>query len=290
MCGIYITIGQQDSKVLFISLAGDLRLEIRRPLVMGVVNCTPDSFAVRSETTEKAIETARRMIDEGADIIDIGGESSRPGSEPVLPQTEMDRVIPVIEKIRSFSDIPVSIDTCKAVVAEKALTAGANIINDISALSFDDQMADTAVRFGAPVVLMHMKGEPRTMQKAPYYDDVINEIADFFERRIEFAVGTGIQMEKLILDPGIGFGKRLEDNLMIIKHLSEFKKFDLPVLIGASRKSFIGKLTGESTDERVEGSLAAATLAVMNGADIIRVHDVAQTVKAITLARADREV
>jgi len=273
-----------------ISLTGGRQLDFTSPLVMGVVNCTPDSFAVHSETEEQALSLARRMIDEGADIIDFGGESSRPGSEPVPLEMELTRVIPVIEKIRSFSEIPLSIDTTKAAVAEKALTAGVDIINDISALAFDPDMAGIAARYGCPVVLMHIKGKPKTMQDDPYYDDVIKEVADYFEDRIEFAGGRGIDREHIILDVGIGFGKRTVDNLKLIKHLDAFRRFDRPLMVGASRKRFIGELTGMATDNRLEGSVAVAAMAVANGADIVRVHDVAQTKQAVAMAAAVREV
>ncbi len=273
-----------------ITLTDGRKLDFTRPQVMGIVNCTPDSFADRSDTTEKAINSARRMIDEGADIIDIGGESSRPGSDPVTLEAELERVIPVIENIRSFSDIPLSIDTTKAAVAEKALTAGANIINDISALAFDSEMAEVAARHGCPVVLMHIRGNPKTMQDDPHYDDVIKEVVDYFSGRIDYAVSRGIDNSKIILDVGIGFGKRTVDNLMLIKHLDAFKKFGRPLLVGASRKRFIGELTGMDTDKRLEGSVAVASMAVQNGADIVRVHDVAQTKQAVAMAAAVREV
>lgn len=270
-------------------LANGKKLEFSPPLIMGVVNCTPDSFAVRHETTAQAVAAARRMIDEGADIIDVGGESSRPGSDPVSAEDELSRVMPVIEAVRSLSDIPLSIDTTKGVVAQKALTAGADIINDISALAFDAGMAVVAVQYNCPVVLMHIKGRPKTMQKNPYYDDVINEVTDYFDERLRFAVSHGIEMEKIILDVGIGFGKRLEDNLTLIKHLDRFKRFGRPLMVGASRKRFIGELTGEPEDGRVPGSVAIAALAVQNGADILRVHDVAETKQAVAMAAAVRE-
>jgi dihydropteroate synthase len=273
-----------------IPLADGRKLDLARPLVMGIINCTPDSFAIRYETTEKAVAQARRMIEEGADIIDVGGESSRPGADPVPTEVELERVLPVIEKTRSISDIPISIDTVKAVVAEKALTVGADIVNDISALLFDAAMSEVVVRFGCPVVLMHMKGTPKTMQDDPYYDDVIKEIADYFEQKIEFATKRGIAEEKIILDVGIGFGKRTVDNLMLLRHLSDFKKFGRPLMVGASRKRFIGELTGEDVDKRIDGSLAAAAMAVLNGADIIRVHEVAQTKNVVDMAAAVREV
>jgi dihydropteroate synthase len=230
------------------------------------------------------------MIDGGADILDIGGESSRPGSEPVPVNEELARVMPVIEAIRAESEIPISIDTTKAAVAEKTLTAGVDIINDISALAFDPEMAAVAVRFGCPVVLMHIKGRPKTMQDKPHYDDVIKEVSDYFADRIGYAVEHGIAENRLILDVGIGFGKRTEDNLMLIKQLDAFRKFNRPLLVGASRKRFIGTITGAEVDDRVDGSTAIAAIAVKNGADIIRTHDVAPTRQAIAMAAAVREV
>lgn len=273
-----------------ISLTDGRKLDFSRPLVMGIVNCTPDSFAVHYPTRQEAIASARRMIDEGADILDIGGESSRPGSEPVELETELERVLPVIEAVRSFSDIPISIDTTKAAVAEKALTAGANIINDISALAFDPDMGNVAAHFNCPLVLMHIKGQPKTMQDDPHYDDVIKEVGDYFLERIGDATLSHIDKEKIILDVGIGFGKRMLDNLTLIKHLAEFKKYGCPLLVGVSRKRFIGELTGMDVDDRVNGSVAAAAMAVQNGADIVRVHDVAQTKQAVAMAAAVREV
>ncbi len=272
-----------------ITLANGKILEFSRPLIMGVVNCTPDSFAIRYETAAEAVAAARRMIDDGADIIDVGGESSRPGSDPVPLDEELARVMPVIEAIRSMSDIPVSIDTTKAEAAQKALTAGADIINDISALAYDDGMAAVAAESECPVVLMHIKGRPKTMQKNPHYDDVINEVSDYFDGRIRFAVSHGIGFEKIILDVGIGFGKRREDNLALIKHLDRFRRFGRPLLVGASRKRFIGDLTGAAEEDRTPGSVAIAALAVQNGADILRVHDVAETKQAVAMAAAVRE-
>jgi len=273
-----------------IPLAGDRTIALTHPLVMGIINCTPDSFAVSYATTEQAVECARTMIAEGADMLDIGGESSRPGSDPVAADIELERVIPVIEKIREFSSIPLSIDTTKALVAEKALTAGADIINDISALAFDDRMAGVAKAFDCPVVLMHIKGRPKTMQKNPGYGDVIGEIKRYFAERITYAASHGIAEGKLILDVGIGFGKRTEDNLALIKHLDEFNDFGCPILFGASRKRFIGDVTGAGVADRLPGSIVAAAMAVHNGADIVRVHDVAATRQAILLTAAIREV
>lgn len=272
-----------------IPLTNGRKIDLARPIVMGIINATPDSFAIHCDTTESAVDLARQMIDEGAAIIDVGGESSRPGSDPVEAGEELARILPVIEKIRTFSGIPISIDTTRASVAEKALTQGANIINDISALASDPGMADVAVRFECPIVLMHIKGKPKTMQDSPHYDDVISEVTDYFEKRIDYALSCGIAREKLILDVGLGFGKRTEDNLKLLGHLSHFALFGLPLLVGASRKRFIGELTETDGDDRIDGSLAAAALAVTAGADIIRAHDVAQTRHAVALAAAVRE-
>ena len=275
-----------------ITLANGSFLDCSRPLVMGIINCTPDSFAVRCVTVSDAVAVADRMIEEGADILDIGGESSRPGSEPVGVDVETGRVLPVIEKIRSFSKIPISIDTIKAAVAEKALTAGADIVNDISAMTYDPEMAAIVSRYDCPVVLMHIRGTPKTMQDNPGYDDVIKEVEQYFTERIEYAGSKGISIEKIILDPGIGFGKRTVDNLTLIKYLNRFAKFGRPLMIGASRKRFIGEISrvGDDIDKRLDGSLAVAAMAVQNGACIVRTHDVAQTCRAVAMAGAINEV
>ncbi|MCK5126133.1 MAG: dihydropteroate synthase [candidate division Zixibacteria bacterium] len=273
-----------------VTLANGKEIEFSSPRIMGIVNCTPDSFAVRSDTPEKAIEAARKMIAEGADLLDIGGESSRPGSKPVSLEEELRRVIPVIEGIRTFSEIPISIDTTKSAVARTALDTGADIINDISALTFDNRMSAIVRDYNCPVVLMHIKGIPKTMQKAPFYDDVVQEVGSYFQARIDFAVSHGIDKRKLILDIGIGFGKRTEDNLKLLKHLQRFAEFGLPLLVGASRKRFIGEITGAETEDRLPGSITVVALAVLNGANIIRVHDVAETKQAVDLAVALREV
>jgi dihydropteroate synthase len=275
--------------MLTLALSNARVLSLHRPLIMGIINCTPDSFAVRSSSAVEAVAAARQMIAEGADLLDIGGESSRPGSDPVTLETELDRVIPVIERVRSFSDIPLSIDTTKARVAEKALTAGADIINDISALAFDPDMAGMAAEAACPIVLMHMKGTPKTMQENPHYDDVAAEVSQYFIERMESARSCGIKEENIILDVGIGFGKRTEDNVLLLKQLRKFTAFGRPLLIGVSRKRFIGELTGRPVDQRLEGSLAAAAVAVQNGADIIRTHDVAATRQAVIIAAALRE-
>jgi dihydropteroate synthase len=265
------------------------QIHLTRPVIMGILNVTPDSFSDGGNfaTVESAVARALEMISQGAAIIDIGGESSRPGAEPVSAETEIQRVAPVIEAIRRRSEIPISIDTYHSVTTKAALDAGADIVNDISALRFDPRMANLVATTGAPLIMMHMLGEPRTMQANPKYTDCVGEINQFFEERIARAVGAGIARDKLILDPGIGFGKRLEDNLDILKRLVEFKKHGLPLLVGASRKSFIATIDSNAPAEsRLGGSIAAAVIAVMHGANILRVHDVAETVQAVRMIAA----
>lgn len=259
-----------------------------RPLIMGVLNVTPDSFfdGGKHTTPQQAIDHALWMEDDGAHIIDVGGESSRPFSSPVSTDTELRRVLPVIEGLRAKSDIAISIDTCKAKVAREACQAGADIINDISGLRFDDEMAATARELGAYLVVMHMKGTPKDMQEAPSYGDVMAEIREFFAKQTRFATESGIREEKIIIDPGIGFGKRVEDNLKIIKSLRDLKTFGMPILIGTSMKAFIGKVTASPLEGRVEGTLASIAIAVWNGADIVRVHDVKKTRKVVSLVDA----
>ena len=273
-----------------IILPGDRRLDFNIPLVMGILNITPDSFSdgARFLDAGRAVTHAKKLINEGADIVDIGGESSRPGSDPVPAEEELKRVIPVIKEIRQFSAVPISIDTTRAVVARQALEAGADLINDISAFRFDETMVEVAAEFGVPAILMHMLGTPKTMQVEPRYQDCISEIMQFFSERLHFCLNYGLPRDRVIIDPGIGFGKRLQDNLMIIRHLDQFKSFGCPVMVGASRKSFIAMATGLDRHpvQRLGGSLAAALAAVRNGADIVRVHDTAETVEAIKLYRA----
>ena len=244
---------------------------------MGVVNVTPDSFSDggRFFDPASAVEHALHLASEGADILDIGGESSRPGSTPVSEAEEMRRVIPVIKALRGATDLPISVDTTKAAVAKAALDEGAAMINDITALRADERMAGIVSEAGCAICLMHMKGEPRTMQKAPVYADAPAEIRSFLKERIDFAVKSGIARELIFVDPGIGFGKRLEDNLAILKHIGLFKDLGCPVLIGASRKAFIGMLLDQAQpDQRLFGTLGAIAAAVAGGADAVRVHDV----------------
>jgi dihydropteroate synthase len=266
-----------------IKLGGSVR-------IMGVLNVTPDSFSDGGKFLEKgkAIEQALRMVETGADMIDVGGESSRPGADPVTAQEEIERVIPVIEAVKQKCDIPVSIDTCKSSVAEKALQCGAEIVNDISALRFDEHMVDLLREWSAGVILMHMQGEPKHMQEDPHYDDVMQEIYDFLNERVTYATQGGIPKESIIVDPGIGFGKRLEDNYRILDRIGEFRSLGCAVLVGASRKSFIGITLNVPVEERIEGSLAACAVALEGGVDIIRVHDVAATKRFVEMFESIR--
>ena len=255
-----------------------------RACIMGILNTTPDSFSDGGKYTslDKALTRAHEMVAAGAHILDIGGESSRPFSEPVSEQEEMDRTIPVIEAIASRIDIPISIDTVKAKVAKEALAAGGSIINDISAFEKDPGMVDVAVETGALAVLMHMKGTPETMQVNPSYDDLMGEIISYLQQRIDFVLEKGMAPQNIILDPGIGFGKTVAHNLVLIKELHQLTALGYPVLMGPSRKSFIQNVLGKTTGKKVGpedagteyGTLAACAASLMNGAHIIRVHDV----------------
>lgn len=252
---------------------------------MGVLNVTPDSFSDGGNffDVDTALVHAQQMALDGADSIDVGGESSRPGSDPVSTEEELSRVLPVLEKIKQELDILVSIDTYKPQVAKAALEAGADMVNDISGLG-DSDMIEVVSNYNVPVVIMHMRGKPKTMQKNPVYNDIIEDIKTFFAERIEAAKKGGIK--KIILDPGIGFGKTLEHNLTILRELSRFKNLDYPILVGTSRKSFIGTITGQEVDKRLEGTIASNVIAIMNGANIIRVHDVKELKAAALVADA----
>jgi dihydropteroate synthase len=257
-------------------------------LIMGVLNVTPDSFSDGGRFLEPsaAVAQAERMAAEGADLIDVGGESTRPGADPVSEQEELGRVVPVLEQLRARSEAPLSIDTSKATVARAAIAAGAAFVNDVTALRGDRSMAGVVAEAGVDVCLVHMKGEPRTMQEDPRYDDVVAEVRAFLERQLAFAVEAGISPDRIWLDPGIGFGKALEHNLELIRRLSEIAAIGRPVVVGASRKRFVGALTGRSEDQRQAGSLAAAVLAFERGASMLRVHDVAATRDALAVAAA----
>ena len=243
---------------------------------MGILNVTPDSFSDGGKfcKLDKAIEYSLELINQGVDIIDVGGESTRPGSNPISVDDEIDRVIPVIKGIRSVSSIPISIDTYKSEVAKEALKSGANIVNDISGLTFDLKMIDIVKEFNVPIIIMHIKGTPKNMQQNPHYDNIIDEIVYYFEKQINLCLDHGIPKSHIILDPGIGFGKKLNDNFILIKELNTFTDLGYPILIGPSRKSFIGLTLDLPVDERLEGTAAAITASIINGARIIRVHDV----------------
>jgi dihydropteroate synthase len=261
-----------------------------RTLVMGIVNVTPDSFSDGGlfAGPQDAVAHGARLVDEGADILDIGGESTRPGSEEVPADEELARVLPVIEGLRAARpDAPLSVDTRKPEVAAKALAAGASIVNDVTAATTDRTMFDVAKDAGAGLVLMHMLGEPKTMQDDPRYDDVVAEVHEFLRERVEAAVFAGISVEHLAIDPGIGFGKTLEHNLDLLRNLDALRDLDAAVLVGASRKRFIGTLTGvDDAADRVEGSIAAGVWSVSSGVDVLRVHDVRQTVRALRVVDA----
>lgn len=263
---------------------------IPAPAVMGILNVTPDSFSDggRFDNLNIALRQAATMLDGGADIIDIGGESTRPGAASVSDQEELDRVIPVIEAVKSISDVPVSIDTSKAVVMREAFSAGASLINDVNALRGEGAL-EAAADLNAPVCLMHMQGEPRTMQQDPVYSDVVTEVAAFLEARVAACVDAGIDEDRLVVDPGFGFGKTHQHNVELLANLRQLQVRNCPMLVGVSRKSTLGALTQRDVHERLPASIAAAVIAVMNGADIVRVHDVQATVDALKVARAVSE-
>ena len=262
-----------------------MTIQISKPMIMGVLNITPDSFSDGGQhfDIDKAIESAKLMISQGVDIIDVGGESTRPGAHAVSTYDEINRVIPVIEALYHSTDVTISIDTSKPEVMKLAVKAGASMINDVCALSADGAL-ETAARLNVDVCLMNMQGSPRTMQKDPTYNDVVDDIKDFFSLRIEACIEAGIAEDKIILDPGFGFGKTLDHNLEILKRFNEFKSFGLPLLAGLSRKSMIGTLLDDrNVGGRVVGSVTGAIIAVQNGADIVRVHDVLETKDALTI-------
>jgi dihydropteroate synthase len=254
----------------------DMKHQPDRVLVMGILNVTPDSFYAGGRTydSDAAVKVGLTMIEDGADMLDIGGESSRPGADPVSVDEELRRVLPVIESLRAQTSLPISVDTTKAYVAREALRAGASIINDISALRADPDMASTIAEASAKVILMHMQGVPQTMQNEPCYTDVVAEVCNFLRQRAEVAQAAAIPADHIILDPGIGFGKRLEHNLALLRQLPKLTSCGYPVLIGLSRKSFLGQLLDLPASQRLEGTIAANTVAILGGTSIIRVHDV----------------
>ena len=263
----------------------------RETLVMGILNVTPDSFSDGGlfYNTDEAVSHALQLIEDGIDIIDIGGESTRPGAEKISEEEEIQRTIPVVKQIRELSsEIIISIDTTKPIVAQKAIQYGANIINDISGFSFDNKMIDVVRESKVPVIIMHMQGEPSNMQNNPVYDDLIIDISSFFKSKIKLAIDAGIKKEQIILDPGIGFGKTVSDNFQLINQLNEFCKLGLPIMIGPSRKSFIGTTLNLPVDDRLEGTAAAVAVGVMNGARIVRVHDVKEIKRVVTIVEKIR--
>ncbi len=253
--------------------------------IMGIVNVTPDSFydGGKHDSRQDAIDHAELLLRHGADILDIGGESSRPGAERVDTETELDRVIPVIEAIAAKHEIPISIDTTKAAVARKAIQAGASIINDISAGLSDPEILSVASENDVMYVAMHMRGTPRTMQDNTHYSDLFEEIEAYFEERLETFSAAGLSRDKVILDPGIGFGKSPEQNYILLGNVEKFHKFDLPLLVGPSRKSFLSLIGVDNPEDRLPGTIAAVTLCAMKGVEIVRVHDVQQCVQAVAV-------
>jgi dihydropteroate synthase len=249
---------------------------------MGIINVTPDSFYPGSRTAAgaAALEMAKRMIDEGADILDVGGESTRPGADPVTESEELERVVPVVEGIRQISNIFISVDTYKSGIAEAVLEAGADLINDVSGLHWDSDMAQAVARFAAAAVVMHIRGTPKTMQTLAPSEDIFAEVETWLRDSLEKASAAGLGHDKIIVDPGIGFGKSLTENLRILRNLDYFQRLDCPVLVGPSRKSFIGKILDEEVQERLWGTAAAITCGVLAGAHIVRVHDIAP-IKAV---------
>lgn len=268
---------------------GEYQLSLgSRTLIMGVVNVTPDSFSDGglAFSREAAVSLAQRLVEEGADIIDVGGESTRPGSTPVPMEEEIRRVIPVIGELAAKLAVPLSVDTYKAEVARRALAVGASIVNDISGGTFDPDMPDVVAQHRAGVVLMHIKGTPRTMQENPQYGDVVSEVAEFLTGAVERFKKVGVPLESIIVDPGIGFGKRLEHNLQLLRNIARFQGIAAGVLVGPSRKSFIGAITGLPVEQRLEGTIAAAVVASLYGADVVRVHDVAAVRRALLISDA----
>ncbi len=266
---------------------GGRRVPLDRPRVMGVLNVTPDSFSDggRYAALEQARARARAMVEEGADLIDVGGESSRPGAEQVSEAVELERVIPVIEAVAAEVDVPLSVDTYKPRVAREAVVAGAGMINDIRALQ-EPGAPEAAAELGVPVCLMHMQGRPRDMQQGPAYDDVVEDVAAFLDERMEAARSAGVPAERIVVDPGFGFGKTLAHNYRLLHRLERIAALGAPVLVGMSRKSMIGNVVDRPLGDRLAGSLAAAAVAVLQGARIVRAHDVAETVDAVRVAGA----
>ncbi|MEJ2397197.1 MAG: dihydropteroate synthase [Gammaproteobacteria bacterium] len=267
------------------------QLDLSQPQVMGILNVTPDSFSDggRFSSAEAALQQARRMVDEGATIVDVGGESTRPGAQPVATAEELERVVPVVERIARELDVIISVDTCKPEVMQAAVAAGAHMVNDVMALRENGALAAVAA-LQVPVCLMHMQGEPRTMQTRPVYDDVVADIRGFLQQHLQACLAAGIARDQLILDPGFGFGKSLQHNLTLFKHLPRFVELGYPVLVGVSRKSMLGSILDLPVEQRMPGSIGLAALAVWLGASIIRAHDVGPTIQAIRAVEAVKSV
>jgi len=265
---------------------GSQTIDLSQPVVMGVLNVTPDSFSDGGQYRQvnAAVDHGLRMVEEGAAIIDVGGESTRPGADPVYAEEEIRRVVPVIEKLRAQTDAVISVDTSKPQVMRAAAAAGAGLINDVRALS-EKGALEAAVASECAVCLMHMQGDPRSMQLAPHYDDVVSEVKAFLEQRVHSCRAAGMAADRMVIDPGFGFGKTLEHNLQLLRHLGQLG-IELPIMVGLSRKSIVGRLTGRPAGERVYGSVALAVISVMNGARIVRVHDVGATVDALKTVTA----
>ena len=274
-----------------INLARGRTLDLSEPVIMGIVNVTPDSFSDGGQffNTTAALNHAMQLLDDGATILDIGGESTRPGAPDVSLEDELQRVIPIIKAIREQSDCIISIDTSKAEVMRQAIEAGADIVNDVRALQEDDALAVVAQYPDVAVCLMHMQGQPRSMQNDPHYDDLASEINDFFNQRIAACEAAGIKQSQLILDPGFGFGKTLKHNYQILAQFNDYAQLGLPLLAGLSRKSMIGNLLNRDTENRLAGSLAGALIAAQNGAHIIRVHDVKETADVLGVYQACKQ-
>jgi len=266
---------------------GSKKLDLSTPVVMGVLNITPDSFSDGGLflNLDSAVAHGQRLVEEGAGILDVGGESTRPGALDVTEEEELRRVLPVVERLAARVAVPISIDTSKPAVMRAAVAAGASMINDVRALRARGAL-EAAATGSAAICLMHMQGEPRTMQHEPRYDDVVKDVGDFLRQRVDDCVAAGIVRQRLAIDPGFGFGKRLEHDLALLGRLDEFTRSGLPLLVGLSRKSMIGTITGRPGGERLPGSVAAAVIAVLKGASIVRAHDVAATVDAVRLAAA----
>jgi dihydropteroate synthase len=256
------------------------------PLILGIINVTPDSFSDGGQfrDADAAVAQGQRLVEEGADLLDIGGESTRPGSQPVALEEELSRVLPVVRRLAALTSTPLSVDTSKAEVARQALEAGAHVINDITALQGDPAMPEVVRSYGAGVILMHMQGTPATMQVEPRYNDVVSEVVEFLEARLQACIDLGIAASQVVLDPGIGFGKTAEHNLRLLAHLEELQRLGRPVCLGVSRKGFLGTVLGRPLHQRLAGSLAAACYALVRGAaQIVRVHDVAETRDVVVL-------